>query len=212
MTAQHPGKGLTLAKRRAKKGILEGPLAMMSDSLLLMVSVAILADLKSNRARQLFANTAHASPHPPECRQPSTRNSLTSLVAAAPFKLISTESEIHIPSAERGFDSQSRIVFELFAGIIVLVFGGGGVSRTDGSVSYSWFIFLGCNKNLQIIFQDWCCDVGFSTHLNLPVFERWCATQFLGPMVMWHRIHGQPRGGFRDAEQEEEQRQERLLE
>jgi hypothetical protein len=45
------------------------------------------------------------------------------------------------------------------------------------------------------------------THPNLPVFEGWCATQFLGPMVMWHRIHGQPRGGFRDAEQEEERHQ-----
>jgi hypothetical protein len=116
MPAQYPGKCLALAKSIAKKGIVEVPLAMMMpDSLLLAVSVAILAtemrfgaDSKANRARQLFANPAHASPHPPECRQPSTRNSLTSsVVAAAPFNLIPTGSEIHIYSAERDIHSQS---------------------------------------------------------------------------------------------------------
>jgi len=47
------GKCLALAKPPPKKGILEDPFEMMSASLLLMVSVAILADLKSNRTRQL---------------------------------------------------------------------------------------------------------------------------------------------------------------
>jgi hypothetical protein len=28
------------------------------------------------------------------------------------------------------------------------------------------------------------------THPNLPVFVGWCATQFLGPMVMWKRVQG----------------------
>ena len=112
------GQVLSSCQTTCQKWNLIGPLfLMMSDSILLMVSVTILADL-SNRARQLFANPAHASHHPPECRQPSTLNSLTSPVAAAPSKLISTNPRCTFLQLEDMLMVvRAGIVFELRAGM-----------------------------------------------------------------------------------------------